>query len=396
MSIRVIAVILGTSIAGNVLAQPPRKLPASLDNPAPERPAGPLSPSEATRQRDATIKALKEDMRSFDSSAVTVAQVDGRWQLRASSEMLKNFGTDRTAAFEAARIIKDLRLNQMGTVAGAQPEFEYWLIDGKAPRGANARLTIVPISAKTLRAESVGGTWVVSDGAKALYDFGNDADAAKRAAVIFAKYGFNQVGVVGSPRPAMLYPLLDPRQASADKVASAPASMPLAVASDVSRTSLLLPGNGYAGPKFAFDVKRLDVARTAKGEWTLTHSGDVIGRFGGAETTARAAMKVLQDAKPTEMARIGDAGIPLFLVDGQAIHGEPLTVTKTTFRSDRLKIQKLRDTYWIFDDTRPLLEVGSQADAEMMLRTVKFFDLKVLCMFGRPETGGLRLFTVGR
>jgi hypothetical protein len=396
MKTQTIGVFLALWITASAIAQPPRKLPASLDNPPPERPAGPLSPSEAARQRDATIKALKEDIRTFDSATVTATQVEGRWQLRTATEMLKNFGTDRTAAFEAARVIKDLRINQMGTVAGAQPDFEYWLIDGKAPRGANVRLTIVPISARTIRAESVGGSWVVTDGAKGLYDFGNDADAAKRAATIFAKYGFNQIGVVGSPRPAMLYPLLDPRQASADKAAPLPASMPLSVASDVSRTSLLLPGNGYAGPKFAFDIKRLDVARSPKGEWTLTHSGDAIARFGGSEATARSAMKVLQDAKPTEMARIGDAGIPLFLLEGQAIHGEPLSVTKTPFRADRLKIQKLRDTFWLFDDTRPLLEVGSQSDAETMLRVIRVYDLKVLCMFGRPESGGLRLFTAGR
>jgi hypothetical protein len=42
------------------------------------------------------------------------------------------------------------------------------------------------------------------------------------------------------------------------------------------------------------------------------------------------------------------------------------------------------------------MEVGSKADAELLLAVIKFYDLKNVSVFGRPETGGLRLITMGR
>jgi hypothetical protein len=393
MSKSLIAGILAIWAAGIAVAQPPRKLPSSLDDPARDRP---LSPADAAKQRDNAIKGLKEELVSFDPTDVLVTEVDGRWKLHTRTVMLKDFGTDKATAAEAARIVKDLRFNQFGIIPGAQPAFEYWLTDGKAPHGLNSRITILPITARTLHAEPVGGTWALTDGTKGLYDFGTDEQAAKRAAIVFWKYGFNQLGLVGSPRPSMLYPLLDPRQASIEKTSPLPNPSPLGVMGDVSRTSLLLPGNLYAGPKSAIDVKKLETVRTRTGEYALTHNGDVLAKFGSAEHSARAAIKVLTDAHINELVRLGDCGFPLFLSDGQPIHADPLGVTKTSFRPERLKLQKLRDTYWLFDDIHPLLEVGSKADAELLLKVIRQYDLKCLCLFGRPEAGGLRLLTMGR
>jgi hypothetical protein len=378
------------------LGQTPRKLPSSLDESPPARPAGPLSPAEAAKQREATIKALKEEIVSFEPSDVVVSQIEGRWKVHTRTVELKDFAGDRAAALEAARVIQELRVNQLGKIAGAQPAFEYWLTDGKAPRGLNARLVVIPISARTIRAESVAGSWAVTDGTKGLYDFGEDADAAKKAAVVFWKYGFNQLGVIGSPRPTMLYPLVDPRREALDKAAPLPDPSPLGVLNDVAQTSLLLPGNTYVGAKSAFDPAKLETIRAKSGEWTLTHTGEVLARFGGSETSARAAKKALQDARPTEIARIGDGRIPLFLAEGLPIRYEPLGATKTAFRAERAKLQKHRETWWLFDDIRPILEVGSKEDAELLLRVLRFYDLKAMYVYGRPEAGGLRLFAVGR
>lgn len=344
-----IAAVLGTCATATAVAQPPRKLPTSLDPPDRERPAQPavpakpLSPSEATKQRDAIIKALKEEIVSFNSSEVAVTKKEGRWKVHTRSVVLKDFGDDRTAAHEAARIIQDLRVNQLGSVPGAQPAFEYWLADGKAPKGMNSKLVVIPVSARTIRAEEIGGAWMLTDGMKGVYNFGTDADAAKRAAVVYWKYGFNQLGVVGTPQPTMLLPLLDPRQATQDRASPLPNPMPLGVLNDAAKSSLLLPGNVYAGPKTAFDATKLQATRDAKG-WALTYNGDELARFGSDEPTARAALKALQSAKPTELVRVGDFGMPIFLSDGQAIRSEPLGVTKVSLRTDLMKVQKVRDT----------------------------------------------------
>lgn len=394
----VLATVWGLCVVGAALSQSPRPGPDEPPPPAPppaDTTRGPLSPAEAAKQRDAAIKELKEDLRTFDPSAVTAEQAGGRWQVRAGTEMLKDFGTDRDAALEAARVVRELRVNQHGTVPGARPAFDYWLVDGKAPRAVNGKVVVLPVSARTVRAEQAGGTWVVTDGLKGLYDFGANAEAAKQAATVFAKYGFNQVGVIGSPQPVMLYPLLDPRQAALDRAAPAPAPMPLAVLSDAARTSLLLPGNVNAGPRTPIDSAKLEVGRRDR-DYVLTHKGDVLARFGGSELTAKAALKALQDAHVTEVVRVGEGGFPLFLADGLPIHAYPLGVEKVALRPDRLKVQRVRDAWWLFEDTRPVLEAGTKADAELMLRVLRHFDLKGMCVFGRPEAGGLRLLTVGR
>jgi hypothetical protein len=372
---------------------PPQMLPTTVLDPASTRPPGPLSPAEATKQRDAIIAALKEELRSFDPGTVTAGQVDGRWQVRAGSELLKDFGPDRGSAFETVRVIRDLRVTQVGAVPGARPEFLYWLTDGKAPRGANTQLVVMPVSARSVRAEQVGGTWVVTDGMKGLYDFGKDAEAAKRAAVVFWKYGFNQIGVIGGPQAAFVYPLADPRQAALERLAPVPPPSLVGVLQDVSRTSLLLPGNLYGGAKIALDATKLEVVR--RGEWLLVHGDEVLGRFASVEHEARAALKALRDTRATELVRLGEGGFPLFLANGQPVHGEPLAATKTSLRADRLRALKVRDSWWVFEENRPVIQAGSKGDAELIVQVIRLYDLKTLCVFGQKE-GGLHLLTAGR
>jgi hypothetical protein len=360
------------------------------------KPAVPLSPADAARQRESLVKNLKEDLVTFNPVTVTARSVDGRWQVRTDTAVLKDFGADRASAIEAARFIQDLRLNQMGTIKGSRPPVEYWLADGKPPRILNGRAVILPVVARNVRAEQMGGTWVVTDGLRALHDFGADSDTAVRAATVYWKYGFNELAVIGSPQPTMMVPLTDPIQADREKAAPVMAANPLALAGDISKTSLLLPGNVYAGPKVPIDVAKLGVERREGGNVVLVHDGEVLARFGGSEMEARTALRALQDGHVTEMARIGSTGFPLFLAGGQPIHGEPLGAARTSIRSDRLRFQRIRDTWWVTEDSRPLVEAGTKEDAELLLRVMKFFDLRSVCVIGHPETSGLRLLTMGR
>lgn len=394
-----IAAVAAAGIAAPALAQPaaaPQPLSPTVLAPVTLRPPGPVSPAEVARQREALIKGLKEDFVTFDPSTVTAQLADGHWQVRAGTEALKDFGADQASAQEAARLIRQLRVNQLGTVKGSNPPFEYWLTNGKPPHVANARAVVVPVFARSVRAEDVGGAWVLTDGTKGLYDFGADGDAARRAATVYWKYGFNQLGVIGSPRPTMLCPLTDPTQAARDRAAPAPMPSPLGVLNDVARTSLLLPGNIYAGPKEPIDPSKLRVARGERGEAVLAYGDEVLARFGGSEIEARNALRALQDARVTELARVGSAGFPLFLAGGQPVHGEPLGATRTSIRADRVRIQKIRETWWVVDDNRPLVEAGTRDDAELLVKVMRFFEIRALCVLGRAETGGLKLLTMGR
>lgn len=386
------AAVLAICVTGGVIAQtpvPPQALPRSVGDPARDKPADPA------KVREAAIKALTEELRKFDPGSVQVRQVEGRWQVWGGKERLKDFGPDRAAATEAARTIQDLRVNQLGTVPGSSPEFEYWLIDGKPAQSANGQLLVIPLSAPMLRAEQVGGAWIVTDGLKSLYDFGADGEAARRAATVYWKYGFNRLGVVGSPRPAMVYPLFDPAAVRKGTSTPLPPPSPLAVADDVARTSLLLPGNVYGGPKKPIYPAKLRVVKE-KGEWLLAHADDVVARFGASEMSARSALRAVQDAKPTEVARLGGRGVPLFLAAGNPIRGEPLGVSHQPINPDRMKVQKVRDAWWVYESSRPVLEVGTKADADLVLLAMKAFQLRSFSMIGRPESGGMPFLTTGR
>jgi hypothetical protein len=372
------AVVVVICMTGQAVAQnpiPPKPLPRSL----------------ADAGRD---KPVKEDLTAFDSTSVVARRVDNRWQVLSSKGLVRDFGDDRTAATEAARTIQNLRVNQVGTVPGSSPPFEYWLVDGKPARPTTGQLTVVPLSPQVLRAEQIGGAWVLTDGARGLYDFGDNREAAERAATVCWKYNFNRLGLIGSPRPAMIYLMLDPLAAEKSKSAPIPPPSPLGVVNDVTRTSLLLPGNVYGGPKRPIESTKLRIEKH-EGEWLLVQENEAVARFGTSEMSARYALKALQDAKPTEVVRIGAKGLPLFFRNGNPVHGEPLGVPRMSLNPDRLKVQQQRGAWWLFEGTRPVLEVGTKTDAEVLLLAVKTYELRLFFMIGRPESG-LPLFTVGR
>jgi hypothetical protein len=144
------------------------------------------------------------------------------------------------------------------------------------------------------------------------------------------------------------------------------------------------------------NVEKLTIVRGPGGKVQLVHGDDVLATFGGSEVEARMAKRALEDAHVTELARIGSTGFPLFLSNGQPVHGEPLGASRLSIRADRLKVQKIRDNWWVDEDIRPLVEVGTKEDAELLIRVMRYFDLRLVCLIGRPEAGGLRLLTIGR
>ena len=389
------AVVLAICVAGRTVAQsppppvPPKPLPRSLADAARDKPV------DSAKLREAAIRTLKEDIAAFDPGSVMARRVENRWQVWSSKGLVRDFGDDRAAATEVVRTIQNLRVNQVGNVPGSVPPFEYWLVDGKPARPMTGQLVIVPITPQVLRAEQVGGAWVVTDGARGFYDFGDNREAAERAAAVCWKYGFNRLGLIGSPRPAMTYLMLDPVAAERGKSAVVPPPSPLAVVNDVARTSLLLPGNVYGGPKRSIDSSRLRIEKH-EGEWLLLQEKEAVARFGTSEMSARYALKALQNARATEVVRIGDKGIPLFFRHGNPINGEPLGVPRMSLVPDRMKIQQQRGSWWLFEGSRPVIDVGSKADAEVLLLAVKTYELRSFSMIGRPEGGGLPLFTVGR
>lgn len=385
-------VCLAGLLASVAYAQPPGMLPPSLSG-AP-RPMLSTKPRDPEQERKTAIKNLREDIVAFDPSTLNVKKVEGHWAVISNTGVLKDFGVDRGSAEETARLLRDLKVNEIGTIPGARPTLEYWLTDGKAPKPTLDRRIMMPIMSRSIHAENIGGAWVITDGARAFYDFGTNEEAAKQGAIVFWKYGFNQLGVIGAPNPQVLYPLCDPNQLAREQQLPKFVSSPLSLASDVTKSSLLLPGNVYGGPRIPVDLKNVEIVKRDF-EYYLAHGKDTWGRFGTTEYQARAVLKLLQDAKVDEVVKLGDSEWPLFLAQGQVLNVRPLGVPVTKVRLDRLKLQKLRESWWLFEDTRPVLECTSKHDAEVMLLAMQQYGLDTISLFGRPD-GGLRLLSKGR
>src|SRR5262249_22155645 len=132
-----------------------------------------------------------------------------RYQIWAGTQLLKDFGPLEREASEALRLIRNLNFSQYGTIAGATPPFEFWLSDGEGAKGGLVVKNVIPFNNRTLRIEQIVGAWMIRDDRQFLYNFGNAEDAARQALAIMQKYGFNQLGIVGVPKPAMTYLTID-------------------------------------------------------------------------------------------------------------------------------------------------------------------------------------------
>src|SRR5438046_2400412 len=82
---------------------------------------------------------------AFDTDKNGLQWADNRWQLLADGLPLKDFGRREADGRLALRLIRELKLNQHGTLGSPQPIIEYWLSDGRGPIGPSLGLRTAPI-----------------------------------------------------------------------------------------------------------------------------------------------------------------------------------------------------------------------------------------------------------
>ena len=146
---------------------------------------------------------LKESLVSFDYRLAELEWRDGRWQLRAGGVWLKDFGGHERDARDALNLIRELHLNQHGTVGTLRPVIEYWLSDGHAPTTATPAARAIAFDREKLTVQQMLEQWCVCEGRRALFAFGGHEDQARQALAIIQHYGFDAVAYVGRPAPVM-------------------------------------------------------------------------------------------------------------------------------------------------------------------------------------------------
>jgi hypothetical protein len=414
---------------------PPRTLPPGLgaSPPAtnvPGSPGAPGSPRGAGAPKPEPIaKALeiplpqKEDKLEFKATDVSVKRIGGSWQVWHGQKVLRDLGNNESGARDIANVYRELRPTEWITIGGPKPIVEYGLVNGRAPMAANmpgqsspderkdvfhaggiyngppvtgaSAKEVLPIDLKTVRVEAVRGVWCVRDDNSLLFNFGSNKADAEQAAAVIQRYGFNRVGVVGTPAPVMNYLF-----ASTDTrgIAQNGPYGKLVLQSQIdgmTRVGIPVGGVGFVGELIKFDPRKLEVRKDG-GDWVLASGSEIFGRFGPTEYAARDALRTIQESRFNEFCKVGSAGLTFFLSDGQAPARVPYRAQARRFDPNTLKVTKTGDKWAVTEGNRHLLDCASAEEGETLIRVLKHYQFDQLARLGPGEKYGVTLLARGK
>jgi hypothetical protein len=380
-------------------------------------------------QQPPSDQDLKENLVSFDYRLAELEWRDGRWQLRAGGVWLKDFGGHERDARDALNLIRELHLNQHGTIGTLRPVIEYWLSDGRAPTAATPATRAIAFAPQNLTVQQMLEQWCLCEGRRALFAFGGHEEQARQALAIIQHYGFDAVAYIGRPAPVMMYFLS--RQNGLAKENTVPASArearmripnnpfarsplrtePLPGSKEPARSDktalaeanttsgsrqLLTPGPAGtdAAPgeeRVALDWRQAQVKQIGS-DWRLLSGSYTISNFGSHENDARLALAVVQHYRFTEHCLIGQPAptFAYFLSSGQAPHGLCLGAHNTPFRIEDLAVRKAGDEYVLAAGAQILLRFGDkQSNAREALQAIKHYRFNCLCTIGSAEKSSM-------
>jgi hypothetical protein len=361
-----------------------------------------------------------ENKFAINAADVSLKRVAGAWQLWHGQKMLRDFGDNEMNARDAARVYRDIRPTEWATIGGPKPIVEYGLVNGRPPMtvgmpafgpdemkvgftpggrtdgpavtAAGAKL-VVPIDMRTVRVEAVRGVWCVRDDKNLHFNFGaNKADADQAVAVI-NRYGFNRIGIVGSPTPAMSY-LFASNDAAPDQGPFGKAQLDAQI-NGLTRVGIPVGGVGFVGEMLKFDPRKLEV-RKERHEWLVAAGTEVLARYGTSEWSARDAARTIQDSRFTEFCKLGSAGTTFFLVDGKAPTRVPYATQGRRFDLNALKVQKYGEKWAVTENGRHLLDCANADEGETLVRVLKHYQFDQLCHLGPTPKLGVSFFAKGK
>lgn len=168
-------------------------------------PTGRLALIQIKGTKDCEPADVVENLVSFAPESLRLAWVNQNWQLRDGDVVLKDFGHREELARHTLMLIRQLRLDQYGTVGQPKPVLEYWLAQGKAPQGNPMGLPVMTLDQAGLRAEQTYGQWCVRDTYRMLLNFGRDEGSARQAVAILKRHQFSRVGSLATMPPTLIF-----------------------------------------------------------------------------------------------------------------------------------------------------------------------------------------------
>ncbi len=336
-------------------------------------------------------------MRATD---VAVKRVVGGWEVWAGQHVLRNTGDNETGARDVARVMRELRPTEWITVGATKPVVEYGLTNGRPAvsgtppveskdskdgnfgsvanasgttlqMGATAAQFVQQIDLRSTRVEAIRGVWCVRDENNILLNFGTDKGGAEQASAAIQKYGFNRMGVVGTPtQPVMSYLFVSLEQ---PKAVPGGQLMLSAQIDALSRTGIPIPGVGFTGEMVKLDPNKVE-ARKDGAEWVVAFGPEVLGRFGPTEWSAREAARAIRDAKFTEFCKLGGStGVTFFLTNEKPPTRAPFNAQGRNFDPAALKVQQINSKWAVTDAGRQVFEVASAQEGETIVRVMKAY-----------------------
>ncbi len=340
----------------------------------------------------------RPDLTRFDNREAAVRQVDGHWMLLAGQQKIKDLGTSEANAYEALRLVRDLRLTRYGAIGSPRPVMEYWLADDKVPQGIVNGLRQMPFDPDALRVEQAQGQWCLRDSRRVLFTFGPRREDAKQALDVLQRYGFNRIGYVGFPTPVMMIFLRSDDNLPAPQTQSAdgPARASATTSGDMLQTFQLRPPTTFLadptqpGEHVPIDWRQARVFREGN-DWKLMAGDYCLANFGYGERDAQDALRVLQTYRVTEEYRVGkSSGVSCFLINGQPPRGLPFGLRQVPFRPEELVVKQVGERWVVFAGFQALPIAGqTQEEAEQIVQTIRKHRFDHLCQFGSANPAPL-------
>jgi hypothetical protein len=146
-----------------------------------------------------------ESLLKFDPNLVQAERRNQHWVVAAGDIVVKDFGNDSTDAYEAARMIRSLKLNELGKIGSPHTVMEYWLANGQAPPLPMGSQHVMPLEPDSLRVEQDKnfGRWIVRNNCRMIFTSFTQEGEARQALQTIRDHGFTHVVTLGQSKPVM-------------------------------------------------------------------------------------------------------------------------------------------------------------------------------------------------
>ena len=160
---------------------------------------------DLAEQLGAYLVTTPEDCLPLRPDAVQVQNISGDWKIVDGNQQVLDFRGSQVNAERAKAVIQHYRFDRICFVGRPNPPMMYFTVGAKAPSGAMPGEDAIPFDLAGVVAQQVAGSWIATDGASRMLDFGSSEANAVHAVTIIKRYGFMHQCFVGRPDAPMMY-----------------------------------------------------------------------------------------------------------------------------------------------------------------------------------------------